>query len=182
MNKNFQPIGYPSEGIAFNDWDYFVSHETSEHYYRLIGVQLCGDNDGNLNGMEAFVGRYSAASNNLLSTLSMNNIGNVNGICKTLQVDPTRGQFINSITVRYGVGLIDAISIGASTGQRIFLGNFPAEYTETELIFTETAPLVGFFGTASIEKIYSLGQVVVDTNCTVAVDPFVTPVENINKS
>jgi hypothetical protein len=46
--------------------------------------------------------------------------------------------------------------------------------------FTEAAPLIGFFGTSTPEAIYSIGQVVVDSGCTVTADPNVTPIENIN--
>jgi hypothetical protein len=52
--------------------------------------------------MEAFIGRYSSSSNRLQSTLQMNNIGDVTGICKTLQVDPSKGDYINTMTLRYG--------------------------------------------------------------------------------
>lgn len=141
---------------------------------------MCADNDGYLTGMEAFVGRFSTASDRLLSTLAMNNIGDVSGVCKTLQVDPTKGEYINTITVRYGSEFIDAISIGSNTGARVFTGNFPSEYTDSVMTFTESQPLVGFFGTAGAKTIYSVGQVVVDTSCTVQADPNVTPIENIN--
>jgi hypothetical protein len=70
--------------------------------------------------------------------------------------------------------------VGSSSGQRIFTGNFPSQYTDTVLTFKEASPLVGFFGSATGDKIYSVGQVVVETACSITADPNVTPIENIN--
>lgn len=180
ISKNFEAYGYPESGVVYSDWDYLISHENSDYVYRLQGVQLCGDNDGNLRGMEAFVGKYSSSSDGLLTSLAMNKIGDVTGICKTLSVDPTVGEHIRSIVLRYGGDFIDAISISSNTDKTIFMGVHPTAYTDKLLTFTSGEQLVGFFGSSDADKIYSVGQVVVDPSCVVAADPFVTPIEDIN--
>jgi len=113
----------------------------------MTAVQLCGDNDGNLTGMEGFIGKYSETSGALLSTLAANKIGDVTGVCKTLAVDPLAGEIIKSITLRYGPDKIDGISITASTGKTIFMGNKPEAFTDKLMTFTTAEQLVGFFGT-----------------------------------
>lgn len=182
ISKNFEAYGYPESGIVYSDWDYLIGHENSDYVYRMQGIQICGDVDGNLRGMEAFVGKYSTASDELLTSLAMNKIGDVTGICKTLTIDPSQGEYIKSIIVRYGAEFIDALSISSNTEKTIFMGNHPTAYTDKLMTFTSGDQLVGFFGSSEAGKIYSLGQVVVDPSCVVASDPFVTPIEDINQN
>ena len=128
LSKAYTPIGYPQLGLVYNDWDYLTTHESTEYSYKMTGVQLCADMDGNLRGMEAFVGKYSNNTGKLLSILAMNQIGDVSGECKVLQMNPLNGEFIDDIIFRFGASFIDAISIGTNMGARIFLGNHPGSY------------------------------------------------------
>ena len=112
----------------------------------------------------------------------MNKIGQVTGVCNSLTVNPLAGEFIRSIVIRYDTKFIDAISVSSSAGKTIFKGNFPSFYTDKLMTFTSKEPLVGFFGSDDSTRIFSVGEVVVQPDCVVAADPFVTPISSTTVS
>jgi hypothetical protein len=62
----------------------------------MRGIKLCATSAGDLVGLQAYVAKFSATDQSLISTYGMNKVGSISGgYCSTLLVDPTKGEYIN---------------------------------------------------------------------------------------
>jgi hypothetical protein len=109
--KNSPTFYGAAGGTAFSDYVQLVQNESADWYYRLTTITLCTDNSGNLNGMQAQVSKYSQTDGDLEAVISTNIVGNLNGLCSELSIDPSAREFVKSLTLNYNSLAIQAVTI-----------------------------------------------------------------------
>jgi hypothetical protein len=89
ISKGKEAYGNDS-GTAYSDFTYLKAKEEVLFYFRMTGLNICTDTNGNLIGMQSLVTKYSLTDNFAVIELLENKIGTVSGTCKTVRVDPTK--------------------------------------------------------------------------------------------
>lgn len=145
-----------------------LSAESIDYSLRLTKIELCGTAEGDLTGIQTSISKYDL-ENNQLSTFKMEEIGTIvsETYCKTMEIDPTAGEFVSSMTMRFGGSRIYAIAFSLNTGGFMYAGVFPKEYTDLTRTFAPNEPMIGFFGStnANQNEIISIGELVVQRDC-----------------